>query len=68
MIGLAEQGDILVALNGLHHKKEVDALSIRGNLFDNRQIGCPHCQNLKYVKYGLDYCYNHQANRLQSAV
>lgn len=49
-----KQKDVLVILNNIHTEINFDILFSRKKLFDNKQIGCPHCKSSKYVKYGID--------------
>lgn len=49
-----EQSSVLKTLRDMHDVEKADLIYTRGYLFDNKQIGCPYCKSLQYVKYGTD--------------
>jgi len=48
----SQQAKLIVELTG--KASTTDYLSLRRNQLENKQVGCPHCENYKFYKFGKD--------------
>src|ERR1035441_532712 len=52
LLPIEEQCKLIVELTKISFNE--DYKTIRQDKLSNKQIGCPHCNSLKYYKYGKD--------------
>jgi transposase-like protein len=52
ILPIEEQSKLIVELTKVTVKE--DYKSIRQDKLINKQVGCPHCNSLKYYRYGKD--------------